>query len=82
MIKPDPATNKEESIRIHLDWWGECLTCRHWTGDRTQTGNSEGTCASKDSDLGGQVTYQCGRCKWWDSFDPVTALEMLEKDMK
>jgi hypothetical protein len=68
--------DKEESYRIHLDWWHQCRTCKHWLGDR---GNmSSNKCGCVKSSLYDQATSSCGHCEEWDSFDIDTAIKVLE----
>ena len=70
--------DKEESKRLHLDWWEECRTCRFWSGDRNSI--DAGNCTCQKSDLHGQVTFWGGYCPKWDSFDLDVALELLAED--
>lgn len=74
----------EESERLHLDWWGKCWTCRHWTGDMSGTGDvrvhavlREDPCANPSSPLYNMTTSTGGYCKKWDSWDIETALKVL-----
>jgi hypothetical protein len=79
--------DKEESKRLHMDWWGKCRTCRFWQG--TDAGNGDGSvgnqirwnpgqCSNPSSDLYGQETWTEGHCNQWDTFDLETAVELLE----
>lgn len=78
--------DKEESIRLHMDWWGKCRTCRHWTGTdkiiengRSHPRWNPGTCNNDRSVLFGKETWTEGHCERWDSFDIDTALEMMQE---
>ncbi len=59
----------EESKRLHLDWCGQCRTCKHWNSpvDRPVTGGFP--CVNKASPLYAQETTSDGYCEKWDSFD-------------
>ncbi len=67
--------NKNDSFRLHEDWWGACRTCRFWTGDRLKM--TPGTCSNNKSPLFEQETWTEGHCHMWDSFDIDTAVEFL-----
>ena len=67
-----------EALRLHLDWWGKCLTCQHWRGDREQL--EDGLCDQSLSDLGGQITTSEGWCKKWDSYAIDEATEILQAE--
>lgn len=73
--------SKDESKRLHMDWWGKCRTCLFWAG--TDEGNSvrwnPGPCMNPKSDLYQQETWTEGYCSKWDSFDIEVALEMMEE---
>ena len=80
--------NKEESKRLHIDWWGKCRICRFWQG--TNNGDGSGTfgnevrwnpgpCINPESDLYQQETWTEGHCQKWDSFDIDTAFELLDE---
>ena len=73
--------NKEESKRLHMDWWGKCRTCKFWQG--TDVGKqirwNPGQCANPVSELYLQETWTEGHCHKWDSFDIETALELLQE---
>ena len=71
--------NKEESKRIHMDWWGKCRTCAFWQGS-DETRMEPGVCTNQASELHEQETWIDGYCVKWDSFDIETALEMLDSD--
>jgi len=80
--------DKEESYRLHCDWWGKCRTCRFWGGTDQGDGSGSygnsprwnpGPCNNPDSDLYQLETWTEGHCKKWDSFDLKTALEILEE---
>jgi len=70
----------EESKRLHLDWWGQCRTCKHWnsTNDRPNMGRF--SCFAKESELYLQRTSSSGHCPKWDSFDVDVALDVMEED--
>ena len=66
--------DKEESIRLHYDWWGQCRTCIFWSSpDRWIAGK----CTNKKSVLFEEETWTEGHCEKWDSFDIETAFEFL-----
>jgi hypothetical protein len=77
--------DKQESIRLHEDWWGQCRTCRFWEapegkglhGVLTRPNLGEFLCVSPLSKVSGQLTGSDGGCSKWDSFDTDTALEVL-----
>ena len=68
----------EESVRLHLDWWGKCRTCKWWLGQRVTM--EAGVCSNSDSSLHNEETWTEGNCKEWDSFDVDAALVVLGKD--
>ncbi len=78
-------TDEELSQRIHLDWWGQCRTCRFWTGDRRDAAG-RGLCANPSSpnfstepSAGDPVmTGPSGECLKWDSYDLDVALATLD----
>jgi len=72
--------DREESVRLHKDWWKQCRTCRHYTGDRLARGLAPARCANEVSPLGGKEVTHCGYCPEWDSFDVDAAIETLEED--
>lgn len=66
--------SKTESRRLHLDWWGKCRTCLHWTGDMSNIGVisagavlRHGTCTSERSSLYGEETSTDGHCPEWNT---------------
>lgn len=69
--------DKEESIRLHYDWWGQCRTCEFWVGS-DPTRMNPGICKNSKSDLFEQETWTEGHCSKWNSFDTETAIEFLE----
>lgn len=73
--------DKEESKRLHMDWWGKCRTCRFWQG--TDEGDNvrwnPGQCVNPESELYQQETWTEGHCVKWDSFDIDVAFEILEE---
>jgi len=66
---------KEESYRIHLDWWGKCRTCKFWGGIKESI--KDGLCNNVDSDLFNVETTIDGYCSKWDTFDEDTAYDVL-----
>lgn len=75
---------KEESRRLHMDWWGKCRTCKFWEGTDGfdvvfHPRWNPGLCNNKESLLYNQETWTEGHCEKWDSFDIDTALEMLQE---
>ena len=77
--------DKPESIRLHMDWWGKCRTCRHWQGTDGERGEprwNPGPCTNSESPLFNQETWTEGHCEKWDSFDIDTALGMMEKGLE
>lgn len=71
--------DREESLRLHLDWWAQCRTCRFWTGDRSD--NLPGSCGNDRSELHGKETWNEGYCPQWDTFDEDVAFYVLENDL-
>jgi hypothetical protein len=70
-----------EPVRLHLDWWGQCRTCRYWqTEEREGRGSFDGECKSLSSPLRGQTTSTEGECPAWDSYDEDAALEVLYRE--
>ena len=76
-----------EKVRLHLDWWGKCRTCKYWDGDRTIL--SFGNCSCKDSQFYAHkdkyiaspiCTYQDTICEKWCSFDIEAAEIVIEYD--
>ena len=70
--------DKQESKRLHMDWWGKCRTCRFWQGS-DEIRMSPGICKNPISDLFEQETWTEGHCNKWDSFDIDTALEVMSE---
>ena len=73
----------DEKKRILTDWWGECRTCKHWSGNRGSQitkihRDLQGTCYSDKSPLYLQLTMRAGNCPEWDAFDTDVALEVME----
>lgn len=66
----------EESTRVHLDWWGQCRTCKNWS---TEDGRMmiEGECRCDKSSFYGLETWRDGRCGYWETFDPMGAERAL-----
>jgi hypothetical protein len=75
------SMDREESIRLHMDWWGKCRTCRHWHGAAGGLLGEErwepALCENPVSDMYGKETWTEGECRKWDSFDIDVALELL-----
>jgi hypothetical protein len=71
--------DKQESRRIHEDWWGKCRTCAFWQGSDLRR-MVPGLCTNPISNLHGQITWTEGYCPKWDSFDIETAFELMEED--
>ena len=78
--------DKQESKRLHMDWWGKCRTCRFWQGTNAGDGSGSmgnqtrwnpGLCNNPKSPLFEQETWTEGHCDKWDSFDIDVALEMM-----
>jgi len=75
---------KEERKRILTDWWGECRTCKHWSGRRGSEiaaihRDLQGTCYNNKSSLYLRLTMRAGNCLEWDAFDTDVALEVMEE---
>jgi hypothetical protein len=66
---------ESEKLRIHIDWWGKCRTCTHWSGDRVSM--KEGPCVAPGGPLQGQVTWTEGHCAAWTTFDAAIAAQAL-----
>lgn len=74
--------SKEESIRLHTDWYGKCRTCEFW-GGTDSPGHlrwNPGLCNNEKSDLYKVETWTEGHCEHWSSFDPATCGEMFLSD--
>lgn len=74
--------SREESIRIHEDWWGKCRSCRFWHGSDEPPRHvkwNPAPCTNPDSPLFQQETWTEGHCRKWDSFDIDLAFELMEK---
>ena len=75
---------KEEAKRVLTDWWGECRTCKNWSGKRVaQLGaiprDLVGTCYSTASLNYLAHTRRSGYCGEWDAFDTDVAIEVMEE---
>lgn len=74
--------SKEESIRLHMDWWGKCRTCSYWIG--TDEGDNprwnDGKCTNSQSPLFEEIVSTEGYCPKWNSFDLETACEIMEQE--
>lgn len=66
----------EESIRIHLDWWGQCRTCKNWSTEKGRM-MIEGECRCDKSPFYSLETWRDGRCGEWETFDPMGAEKAL-----
>jgi len=82
-IDPDLlAKNKESesefSLRIHIDWWGKCRTCKEWDGERVQ--GFQGKCDHPQGVFRGSTTTSEGRCPDWESYDYEGACAALDWD--
>lgn len=69
---------REESIRIHLDWWEKCRTCAFFMGDRETCHLARAMCSGVGSPFHGEIVTDEGYCSKWDSFDPEVAFGLLE----
>jgi len=78
----------EESKWLHTDWWGQCRTCKHWSGQRGRRlhlvgeeiyRDRVGTCYSNDSPFYLRHVRRNGYCSEWDSFDLDVAIEVMEE---
>ncbi len=70
--------SKEESRRLHIDWWGKCRTCRFWASTDPRR-MEPAQCTNPRSNMLNQETWTEGHCPQWDSFDIDTALEVLDE---
>lgn len=61
--------DRDESIRIHWDWYGKCRTCNFWDSQEDRK-KLEGRCDCKESPAYNEETWSEGHCKCWESFDP------------
>lgn len=68
------------SQHLHIEYWGECLTCRFWTGLRHSAVQQSARCTSADSPLANQLTKSYGYCPKWDSFDIDVAFQVMQAD--
>lgn len=82
------AISRDESMRLHEDWWGKCRTCRFWHGAdevRPREGTAplihlrwhDARCENPRSPLHSSSMDHNGSCPQWDSFDVDIALEVL-----
>lgn len=69
--------NRQESIRIHLDWWGKCRTCRFYNGDRGALGLAPAGCMNEASPLHAETVTHEGHCGKWDTFDSDVAFGLM-----
>jgi hypothetical protein len=78
-----PESEKEFSLRIHMDWWGKCRTCRFWNGANGGHFNDPrwepAICENPASLHHGKETWTEGHCPKWDSYDIETAFELMEE---
>lgn len=77
-------SNKEEAKRLLTDWWGECRTCKHWSGKRGSQISAihrdlVGTCYSDKGPFYLQHTQRAGNCVEWDAYNTDIALEVMEE---
>jgi len=59
----------EESNRLHLDWWGQCRTCKHWQAPEERPNLGSWACGNEKSPLHQNLTQSGGQCEEWESFD-------------
>jgi len=80
-----------EDVRIHIDWWGKCRTCKHWDGNRWE--DFWGKCLNENSPLfcirrttdKGIVPSACtseGYCEKWDTYNMDAAEITMRWDGK
>lgn len=67
---------KSESFRIHLDWFGQCRTCKYWKGNRDTM--EDGPCDNALSPLYARTLWTSDECSYWDTFDEETACEVID----
>lgn len=75
-----------EAIRLHVDWWGKCRTCKWWDPVDAQReavswderGALTGICRGKKSVLFDVMTGPEGDCVEWDSYDVDAAIVVME----
>jgi predicted ATP-dependent serine protease len=78
----------EESVRLHIDWYGKCRTCKFWNGasepfktsSRVHLRWNPSKCENSQSPLFDQVTHTGGHCEKWETFDTPGAEEALRDD--
>jgi hypothetical protein len=80
-----PETSEEFSLRIHIDWWGKCRTCKEWDGERVKgfMGRCQHPLAAFrgcETDSDGPRTKDLRPCPDWESYDEDGALAALEWD--
>jgi hypothetical protein len=75
-----PDDGSEESRRLHLDWGGQCRTCKYWDGD-DKISERPGTtpliqlrwfpskCNNAKSIHHGKMVRSGESCPKWHSFD-------------
>lgn len=73
-------TDHTASQHLHIEYWGECLTCRFWKGARISAAQPPALCGCADSPLANQLTHSWGYCPKWDSFDIDVAFEVMQAD--
>lgn len=81
---------KEESLRLHLDWYGKCRTCKFWQGtdELDKEGNvirakwDSGLCTHPKSPFYQLNVFTEGYCQEWESFDPEVENELFKKEME
>ena len=73
---PGMTTNKAEAARLLVDWWGECRTCRFWSGEIARAA----PCTNERSPNHGYPVESDGYCPQWDPKNLDVALRVLELD--
>lgn len=80
--------SRDDSVRLHEDWWGKCRTCRFWHG-ADEAHPREGMlplvsirwhpsqCENTRSSHHSTETDMDGSCPQWDSFDVDVALGVM-----
>lgn len=84
VVLTDADISMAEKIEIHTEWWGKCVSCRHWQTrvtvehrDIITRSKDPGACGFQKSPLFGQETWIEGQCEWWDSFDVDAAIAVM-----
>lgn len=78
------SISRDESLRLHEDWWGKCWTCRFWTADMSGTDDVKARawervarCSNAKSQMVNVVMDTDGHCGQWDSWDVDMALRVI-----